>query len=920
MSPQDSTFRPRRALRVRLRMFWSGLALFAACLMLLSATGARADASSAPASSAAPAPAPAPAAVAPTGAAAAIPSLTTFAKLIAPAAPASAAAAPSAASRAELAQSLDSVINTLDNDKQRVALVGQLKKLRDADRMVDASQAPSPAASAGLLGAIATGLTEVQQNVRVGRSPLHYWQTRITAASKDFSAIFYGSTGTPFKELVLDFFSMLVIWGATALILAFVERRAGRYFQYTVHLKPNPTTPALLLFATRRIAPLTVAFLLTLMLSRVLDDSLGRTLAVVVSYALVAGAVFSALCLIMFSLFSSGHRRAAVQVLLVQARHLLVVIGVLGALGDAAVDDRVVAALGGNLSSLLSTACNMGAAVFAGVFALMFRRPVAHLLGNRAYEYRQAHKALNETFSIIASLWHVPMLLLSAASIFATLLGTDSSEHVLQKAIASALLMVVAFFLTAIVRHLTRSPERSQRRMRHGQSVYLIRLVRFFGSLLTVLIWLAFFELSARLWDRSIVRFAQESASGRGISHAIFSICATLFFSWLVWIILDTAVTEALNPTTHRGKQTGPSSRARTMLPLIRNFTFIVILVIVIISTLANLGINVTPLIAGASVIGLAFGFGAQSLVQDLITGLFILIEDTISVGDSIEVDGGHAGIVETLSIRTCRLRDSQGAIHAIPFSQIKTVKNLSRDFAIAVFDVRVPFSADVDRITHLIHEVGKELHDDFRYRREMLGPVEVFGLDRFDPNWMVIKGQIKTRPLQQWPIVRAFNQHLKRRMDEEGIEIPVPQMMLRYPSDPAAGAAPWSAQQGVQMVRGAHDEVLVMPAGVAATTGASVHEGSLQGGYQGAGHQGGPQGAHPNPLQGMPSVPLPVPPQGGGSPGSVDSRRAAPRPAAPVKPIIQPAVVPETVPEASQASNEVPPQIPTAGDGTAGT
>ncbi|MEJ0004616.1 MAG: mechanosensitive ion channel family protein [Pararobbsia sp.] len=129
------------------------------------------------------------------------------------------------------------------------------------------------------------------------------------------------------------------------------------------------------------------------------------------------------------------------------------------------------------------------------------------------------------------------------------------------------------------------------------------------------------------------------------------------------------------------------------------------------------------------------------------------------------------------------------------------------------MFDVRVPFSADVDRVTHLIHEVGKELHDDIRYRRDMLGPVEVFGLDRFDPNWMVVKGQIKTRPLQQWPIIRAFNQRLKRGMDEEGIEIPVPQMMVRHPADAASAAAARHDEAGAPGARRARDEVWVPPA-----------------------------------------------------------------------------------------------------------
>jgi small conductance mechanosensitive channel len=226
------------------------------------------------------------------------------------------------------------------------------------------------------------------------------------------------------------------------------------------------------------------------------------------------------------------------------------------------------------------------------------------------------------------------------------------------------------------------------------------------------------------------------------------------------------------------------------MLPLVRNALLVTILTIAGIVTAANLGINVTPLLAGAGVIGLAIGFGAQSLVTDLITGLFIIIEDTISVGDWIDVDGGHAGTVEHLTIRTVRLRDGQGAIHAIPFSQIKIVKNLSRDFAYAVFEVRVPFSADVDQVTHLIREVGADLMADFRYRREMLGSVEVWGLDRFDPNWMVVKGQIKTRPLQQWSVARAFNLRLKRKMDDAGIEIPVPQMRVYTSTKDEAGVA----------------------------------------------------------------------------------------------------------------------------------
>ncbi len=385
---------------------------------------------------------------------------------------------------------------------------------------------------------------------------------------------------------------------------------------------------------------------------------------------------------------------------------------------------------------------------------------------------------------MLASLWHVPVLVLATASVVATLGGSGSSENVLQISVVTALLLVLAFFLSAIVLRMTRPRSARARR----RSPYLTRLLRFCGTLLTLFIWLFFFELAARLWGVSLAEVVEENVAARGIAHAVTAIIATVFIAWLLWILVDTAITEALNPGGPRNKSRNPSMRARTMLPLLRNVLLVSIMTIAGIVTAANLGINVTPLLAGAGVIGLAIGFGAQSLVTDLITGLFIIIEDTISVGDWIDVDGGHAGTVEHLSIRTVRLRDGQGAIHAIPFSQIKIVKNLSRDFAYAVFEVRMSFSTDVDQITQLIREVGADLMADFRYRREMLGPIEVWGLDRFDPNWMVVKGQIKTRPLQQWSVARAFNLRLKRKMDEAGIEIPVPQMRVYTSSKDSEG------------------------------------------------------------------------------------------------------------------------------------
>ncbi|KMQ81121.1 Potassium efflux system KefA protein / Small-conductance mechanosensitive channel [Candidatus Burkholderia pumila] len=713
-----------------------------------------------------------------------------------------------AVSDADMVRSLDTVISMLDSDRQRGALLGQLKKLRDAKRETAAvpasasgvspataeaadaasgasTPAVSPASSvvaniaqnAGLLGAIASGLTSIEADVKRGKTPIAYWGGLFNAAGNELFTIVTSQGREPFEHTIFNYFATLSGWGACAFVLVWLQRRVQMRFGIDRGgLHSNPTTRELLLFTMRRVAPYLFAFLAALTFTHYMPLSLGRTLAMVTAYAMVAGAVFSAICLIMFSLFGSAHRRVAVNLLIIRARRLLFAIGTFGALGDAASNYDVAQQLGTNLSALISTFANMGAAGLTAYFALAYQRPVAHLIRSRTYEQRNTCKAATETFEVVASLWQLPLLVLASASVIAPLAGIGTSENVLQMAIVTAALLVVGFFLSTIVVRITRPKSRKPRR----QSAYVRQLVKFVGTMIVTAVWLVFLELSSRFWGFSLARMAEESAVARGITHALSMIVLTFFIVWLIWILIDTGIQEALRPDSTRRGGRGPSMRARTMLPLVRNVVFVSLLMIAAIVTAANLGLNVTPLLAGAGVIGLAVGFGAQSLVEDLIKGLFIIIEDTISVGDSIEVEGGHAGIVESLTIRTVRLRDGQGAIHAIPFSQIKTVKNLSRDFAYAVFEVRMPFSADVDQVTEMIREVGADLMADMRYRREMLGPVEVWGLDRFDPNWMVVKGQIKTQPLQQWSVARAFNLRIKRKMDEAGVEIPVPQMHVQ--------------------------------------------------------------------------------------------------------------------------------------------
>ena len=205
--------------------------------------------------------------------------------------------------------------------------------------------------------------------------------------------------------------------------------------------------------------------------------------------------------------------------------------------------------------------------------------------------------------------------------------------------------------------------------------------------------------------------------------------------------------------------------------------------------TLSNIGVDIAPLLATAGVVGIAIGFGSQQLVQDVITGLFVLVQDTISVGDIVEL-GGHAGIVERISVRTIELRDLEGAVHTIPFSSVSTVRNLTKDFSYALMDVGVAYRENVDEVIEVIRQLGAEMEADADIGQFILAPIEIFGLERFDDSAVIVRVRIKTRVLKQWAVKRDFNLRLKRRFDELGIEIPFPHVTLYVGEDKEGAAA----------------------------------------------------------------------------------------------------------------------------------
>ena len=280
------------------------------------------------------------------------------------------------------------------------------------------------------------------------------------------------------------------------------------------------------------------------------------------------------------------------------------------------------------------------------------------------------------------------------------------------------------------------------------------------------------------------------TGSGRVLLAAILQIFFILAVAFFLWEFASGWIERYLAETDQYGRARTRSARTRTLLTVARNALMVVLTVVTLLMVLSELGINIAPLLAGAGVVGLAIGFGAQRLVQDVINGAFILFQDLMSVGDVVKL-GDKAGVVEALSIRTVRLRDLAGVVHTIPFSTIEGVSNLTRDFSFHVFDLGIAYRENVDEVIELIHEVGEELRADPDIGPLVLEPVEVFGLDAFGDSAIMIKGRIKTLPIKQWQVGRAFNRLVKLRFDERGIEIPFPHRTLYFGADKDGSAPP---------------------------------------------------------------------------------------------------------------------------------
>jgi small-conductance mechanosensitive channel len=621
---------------------------------------------------------------------------------------------------------------------------------------------PEALVQGGLLGAITSGIDDVQDQLNLDDHILDTWRLRTDRAADEVGRLIdkHSRSGL---SLAADFAVLSACWMSVFLCLHFLGRfivgRAGqRRF-----VRERPRFHNLLGYMLPFTAPALISLPVTLYASHFLDPSIARALALCLAYATSSGVFSTSVIMCVITLFDSGHKRAAVTVLRRYAPRPLFLIGFLAALSDALTSPQIARQFGTNITASLAVVAGLLATLSFAVLVVRMRRPVAHLIRNRSLHQRTQHRAVQESLRIFSGVWYLPILLMILVSAVHLIGAGEESQKALQSALLTTILLIGTVFLSTVMQHLFKPAQ--------GVPAQKLRpyreLLRNLGhALARIAMAVAFIELLGRIWGISVLEFAARNSFGRAVSDSLSSIGLILLVTWLLWVVLDTAIQEALKPSVGKRASREPSTRVKTILPMLRNAIKIVLVVICAITTMANLGINVAPLLAGAGVVGLAIGFGSQQLVQDVITGLFILIEDTIAIGDWVVLDSGHAGTVESLTIRTLRLRDGKGFVHSVPFGQIKAVTNQSRQFAYAFFSVQFTYDSDIDTALDLIKQSGQSIVDDVMLKHNLQGPLQVFGVDKMDLNGIVLTAQFRTVSGGQYGVGRAFNERLKKLVD----------------------------------------------------------------------------------------------------------------------------------------------------------
>jgi small conductance mechanosensitive channel len=426
----------------------------------------------------------------------------------------------------------------------------------------------------------------------------------------------------------------------------------------------------------------------------------------------------------------------------------------------------------GALYALMLNAVGLVLAVLAVIFLLQNRGTVAGWIAGDApgaSGWGRIRRSIGEIWHLLATIYIVGIFVIYALRI------KGGFGHILRATVLSLVVIVVAQALIRFVRGLSRRGFAIKPALK-AQFPTLEHRANRYIPILTVLSSAVIYVFAAlavlQAWN--VGAFAWFSSNlGRRIVGNALSIGMELVIALALWEIFASAIERYLSGIDASG--TPRRTRIRTLLPLLRTALLSVIVAVTALIILSHIGVDITPLLAGAGVVGLAIGFGSQALVKDVITGLFILFEDQLAVGDVVDLGRDHAGVVEAISVRTIQLRDQSGAVHSVPFGEVTSVKNLTRDFAYAVARITISYSEDVDRVVEILRQVTAELMEDETLRPLILDPFDYQGVDTLDATSVVLLLRIRTVASKQWVVGRAFNRLVKIAFEKHGVALREP-------------------------------------------------------------------------------------------------------------------------------------------------
>ncbi|MEH6472422.1 MAG: mechanosensitive ion channel domain-containing protein [Halopseudomonas sp.] len=322
------------------------------------------------------------------------------------------------------------------------------------------------------------------------------------------------------------------------------------------------------------------------------------------------------------------------------------------------------------------------------------------------------------------------------------------------------------------------------------------------GSFRMILVFIALIAVSEAWGGGSLALL--DSAPGQRLLATAIDITVIVLIAYISWELIYSLIERNLPapPVQDEDSLDGEgggagATRTETLLPLLRSFLLVLLLVTVILSILHSLGIQIAPLVAGAGVVGIAVGFGSQKLVQDVISGIFFLWDDAFRRGEYIET-GTLKGTVEQISIRSMQLRHHLGAVQTVPYGSIETVKNLSRDWVTMKLDMRLPYDTDIEKVRKVVKKVGQQMFDDEELGPNMLLPLKSQGMTRMEESALIVRMKFTTKPGEQWVIRREAYRRVRDALHDAGIDFAHPEVRIRVPEGADASALTPEVQQAV--------------------------------------------------------------------------------------------------------------------------